>query len=219
MSLDIFYLSKKLLCLVDSEGNVPDLKTELIQNCVEEAEMIAKRMLGCTLMIREQSFVLTSVELYYGGIGDFAHDWYRAKFPHRVKHNKVSKLSSELQNEDGLRICLNQKGNGKHKRMDLVIGPKDVPISLLVRNAMFETALVAPPMGSSNKTFKTMGIVDTDQGKLFNVMDDFRFIDTHHDFIKDYNVASTKRVISGKAVGFEDDRFGQYEWNFTLVRK
>jgi len=220
MSLDIFYLSEKLLCLVDSEGNVPNVNTESIQNCVREAEMIAKRMLGCTLKIREQSFILASVELYYGGIGDFAHDWYRAKFPHKVKHNKVSKALSDIQNEEGLRIYLNQKGNGKFKRMDLVIGPKNTAITLLVRNVMLETGeMLGPLKGAPNIVLKKMGILDFDHGRKINFEDDLKFFDIHDAYVKDYHIVSKKRVIGGKDVGFSDDRFGQCEWNFTLVRK
>ena len=81
----MFYNSEKLLKLVDENGEVPSLSSREIQSCINEAEKIARRMLGCTLDIRGSQFILSSLEIYYGGIGDYAHDWYRSQYPHKVK--------------------------------------------------------------------------------------------------------------------------------------
>jgi 3-methyladenine DNA glycosylase Mpg len=214
----MFYLSKKLLHLIDEKGNLPSYNSQHVKKSIHEAEAIARRMLGCTLKVRGKKFILTNLELYYGSAGDLASDWYRSNFPNR-NAKKVSRVSSEIQFEEGLRIYLNQKGESNYKRMDLVIGPRNVAISLLLRGAVDETGKrVCSRLGNPNKLLKAMGIVDADHGRSFKKSGDLVFLDTHDQYVKDSSqILTNLRVIGGKATGFQNTQFGQSLWNFSII--
>ena len=103
--------------------------------------------------------------------------------------------------------------------MDIVIGQKNIPISLLVRNVMtLEGKLIGAKMGNPNIVLKEMGIDDDDRGKIICNDADIRFIDTHEKYIKnpEEQIKVQKRVTSSKATGFDDDRFGNFDWNFSI---
>ena len=210
----MFYNSNKLLRLVGKNGEIPSLNTKEIQASIAEAETITKRMLGGTLVVRGSKFILSSLELYYGGIGDYAHDWYRSNFLKKTANDRT-----EIQNEEGLKIYQNQRGNGRYKRMDIVIGPQGVPISLLVRNVMRPTGeLIGSNMGGPNMVLNAIGILEVDHGKSLSAENDISFIDTHSEYITrpEEQIKTMKRVIGGRACGFNDGPFGQHPWNFSI---
>lgn len=215
----MFFLSPKIENLIDyATGEVPADRAHKIKICVDEAVSIAKRMIGCTLIIRKRKFVLTSLELYYGGIGDMAHDWYRAHFPHKVS-KRCSLTQNLVVNDEGLIIYLNQKGNSNYKRVDLVLGRKDAALSILIRNVFDpdHNYHVAKKRGAPKKVVDYLGLTDSDHGKKFNCDDEFIFLDTHHHY--NWSIEQNRRVVGGKYAGFglknNNNKFGMYEWNFT----
>lgn len=68
-----FYLNKKLNHLVDDTGVAPSHKTTCAQLSAKIAAEVASRMLRYSLYVQGEEYVLTELELYYGGIGDCSH--------------------------------------------------------------------------------------------------------------------------------------------------
>lgn len=69
----MFFLSSKIQHLLDSNGQICTEKQNQLTICKESAESVALQMLGCTLVIFNKPFIITSLELYYGSIGDFSN--------------------------------------------------------------------------------------------------------------------------------------------------
>ena len=89
---NIFYLDQSVQQLIDQQVLVPEDKEHLVEPSINAANNLTKRMLDCTIEIRSKKFILTNLELYYGGIGDMAHDWYRVNFSdkYEIKSRGIS---------------------------------------------------------------------------------------------------------------------------------
>jgi hypothetical protein len=86
----MFYLNKKIKQLVNNQGEIPNELLSKVDKCISEAESTAILMLGCTLSFKGRSFIITSLELYYGGIADDAQDWYRSKgYKNTTEHSQT----------------------------------------------------------------------------------------------------------------------------------
>ena len=110
--------------LIDQNGNLPP--TSFKESITQErlALKCMETFLGCTIVIRDKFFILSGPELYYGGIGDMAHDWFRATFPNKYPvRTSYNKERSKIHLLNGPRIYLNQAGNSNYKRFDIVLGP------------------------------------------------------------------------------------------------
>ena len=214
----MFDLDSKIKQLVNEKGDVLDKGKDEISSCIDAAESLTKKMLGCTLVIRNKKFILTNLELYYGGIGDHAHDWYKANF---LGTKGVNKQRAEIQKEKGLCLYLNKPGNGNYKRMDIVVGSAGVAISLLVRNVANEDRkLIGQKDGSPNIILRknNMNILDEDHGQSLACNSIFSFINTHQEYMKNSSqIESRMRYQKGKGyVGLEGP-FGKRRWNFNLI--
>jgi len=217
----MFYLDPAVKQLVDASGNVPADKQSEVETCIQAAEAMIQRMLGCTVFIRGKKFIFSNLELYYGGIGDEAHDWYRAKFQ---KIRGISKTNTQAQLKNGLRFYLKQLSDGESKqnRMDLVVGLEGVAISFLIRNIHDESLnSVADSIdGNPAKILwpQKLAMRISDHGIDFNEHPEIEFLDTHGEYVKSRDqIIRNKRYISQKGyVGFEEGPFGQHEWNFKL---
>lgn len=204
----------ELMQLVDKNGLVSAENLKLAEQNEQLAVEIVKSMLGMTIVVRNRKFILTNLELYYGGIGDFAHDWHR-KFV--KKHNNIENTKAYAQLKKGPRIYLNQKGGGKHKRMDIVLGSEGVAISALVRNVADENGnLVGALTGAPNTTLKAMGINDQDHDKSLEENSGIYLVERHQKF----NDPSIKIETRPRAQGSDFIGFPKYNdtkaWNFSI---
>ncbi|MBP7553908.1 MAG: DNA-3-methyladenine glycosylase [Spirochaetes bacterium] len=213
-----FFLSQDLINL-DPDNNE-------INGAIKKAEEITERLLGCALIVRRKIYYISMIELYYGGIGDEAHDYFRYQ-------NEIV----NVQSQKGLKIYVSKKTNNdnmKHRRMDIVIGPQGVPISVLLRNVVCSETrknLSNSKVGQPNQIIKSfnMGIKWEDHGKeIFYNQDidnidsskEFLLIDTHEIFYKEnyiQNSVKRLRVKGGQFNGINQNfKFYNREWNFSL---
>ena len=229
----MFYLNPDVKQLVDATGKVTADKQSEVETCIQAAGAMIQRMLGCTVVIRGKKFIFSNLELYYGGIGDEAHDWHRANFQGT---RGISKENSKAQLEPGVRFYLKQLSEGKSRqnRMDIVVGDKGVAISFLIRNVLDENLNSVSDSEDGNPALllwaDKMNILKTDHGICLNEHPDFDFIDTHHEFVKSLDqITRDKRFSTQKEttpegkvktkrgyIGFNHGPFGQHEWNFKL---
>ena len=202
----------ELMQLINIDGDVPSFKKEDVNKQVDLALGVMESFLGCTIRVHGQDFILTSLELYYGGIGDMAHDWYRSRY--QEKYTKISKHSAEkthAQISEGPSFYFN--GNGLRKRCDLVVGNAGVAVSFLIRNVLDKDLIpLGTKNGQPNVVLKGMGLSDDDHGEPVEI------IDTRDEVLKGgYTINKRKRYSSGKFEGFDYDcPFAQKAWNFSL---
>ena len=221
----MFYLNPAVKQLVDAEGLVPTEKQSEIETCIKAAEEMIQRMLGCTVVIRGKKFIFSNLELYYGGIGDEAHEWHRSTFKPK---QGISKTQIEAQLNQGLRFYLRQNGKGGQNRMDLVVGLEGVAISFLIRNVHDENLQSVSKDDWGNPALlireDRMNILDEDHDSAFEDHPEIEFIDTHNQYVKSLNQITRKKRFNGGNKsgpekgysGFDDGPFGQHEWNFRL---
>ena len=203
----------ELMQLINIDGDVPSCKKEDVEKQEALALDVMESFLGCTIRVHGQDFILTSLELYYGGIGDMAHDWYRSRY--QEKYTKISKHSAEkthAQISEGPSFYFN--GNGLRKRCDLVVGNAGVAVSFLIRNVLDKDLIpLGTKNGQPNVVLKGMELSsDSDHGKPVEI------IDTRDAVLKGgYTINKRKRYSSGKFEGFDYDcPFAQKAWNFSL---
>ncbi|TNF27291.1 MAG: hypothetical protein EP319_11915 [Deltaproteobacteria bacterium] len=222
----MFYLDPAVKQLVDATGNVPNERQHEIAYCIQAAEAMIQRILGCTVVIRGKKFIFSNLELYYGGIGDEAHDWHRSTFNPK---QGISKTQIFAQLNQGLRFYLRQKGKGGFNRMDLVVGLEGVAISFLIRNVHDENHQSVSKDDSGNPALlireDRMNILDSDHDTAFEDHSEIEFIDTHDQYVKSLDQISRKKRFDANKKsgpekgysGFDDGPFGQHEWNFRLM--
>jgi hypothetical protein len=204
----------ELMQLINIDGDVPSSKKEDVEKQEALALGVMESFLGCTMRVHGQDFILSNLELYYGGIGDMAHDWYRSSF--KKQYTKKSKHSEEktlAQISKGPVFYFNKEGNGNYKRCDLVVGNAGVAVSFLIRNVLDKNLIpLGTKNGQPNVVLKGMGLMDSDH--LQNV----EIIDTRDAVLKGgYTINKRKRYSSGKFEGFDYDcPFAQKAWNFSL---
>ncbi len=198
--------------LVDKAGNIP---TELLSEVSKQEQLaleVMEHFLGCTVEIRGSKFILTNLELYYGGIGDLAHDWYRTNFPHKYQsRSRTSKENAKIQTLKGPKIYLNHASIGARTRFDIVVGPENVAVSLLVRNAMTEEyKLLGTKDGQPNVVLNKMGLVGSD------ISSELVMLDTHDRYCKNAKVEKRMRYDGTGYTGFtkyNDSKF----WNYSIT--
>ena len=204
----------ELMQLINIDDDVPSFKKEDVEKQEALALDVMESFLGCTIRVHGQDFILTNLELYYGGIGDMAHDWYRSRY--QGKYTKISKHSAgktDAQISEGPLFYFNQKGNGNHKRCDLVVGKAGVAVSFLIRNVLDENLEpLGTKNGQPNKVLKDMGLKDSDY------LQHVEIIDTRDEVLKGgYKINKRKRYSSGfKGFDYPDCPFARLEWNFSL---
>lgn len=210
----------ELAHLVDSDGEIPKEKVHLVEVNEAIAIKVVKSMLGMQLEVRGNRFLLTNLELYYGGLGDPAHDWYKANYPGKYGRTKVNKKQTEAQFLCGPRLYINQPGSAKYKykRMDIVLGKADVAVSVLVRNAVDDKfKLLGKIDGQTKIVIDRMEILDLDHGKDLTNSDVRLFERDAGLVILDSQIETQLRYQEGKFKGFP--QYGDSRrWNFSISK-
>ena len=123
MKLEIFKMQDELRNLIDGNGHLM-ASAEEIHRQESIALDLMKNLLGCAIVKNDKLFILSELELYFGGIGDMAHDWYRRSFPEKYSDGKISRTSKETSKFQAMKgpiYYYNRLGGGKHKRCDIVV--------------------------------------------------------------------------------------------------
>ena len=186
------FTSDEIGNFIDENGKPLKGKKSEIEKSIAKAEEITKHLLGCTLVVGKEKYILSMLELYYGGVGDTEHDWFRKRFkvlrkkPEMIKH-------TEIQQGKGLRIYLSSpKINhaNRHQRFDIVIGPANVAISVLVRGVLdisnSTPERIGARNGSPNTVLHALKINSKHHDQIIHLSESskFRLIDTHSKYVK-----------------------------------
>lgn len=217
--LDKQYELKNLL---DKNGDVTDMAQAQVQ--AELALQVMEYFLGCGFEIHGEKFYFTNLELYYGGIGDMAHDWYKANF--KEKYNKSvrpSKECAKIQFLKGPKFYFNHQKFQDRTRCDIVIGTEGVPVSFLVRNIVDENLnLVYEAKNEKDATNgKTSAIIQAANLTGEDLGRDLNFLDSRAEIVKqDMETIKEKRFIAGKGFsGFNDGSpWDQALWNLSITK-
>jgi hypothetical protein len=179
------FTSDEIGNFIDENGKPLKGKKSEIEKSIAKAEEITKHLLGCTLVVGKEKYILSMLELYYGGVGDTEHDWFRKRFkvlrkkPEMIKH-------TEIQQGKGLRIYLSSPTN-QYQRFDIVIGPDNVAVSVLVRGVLNSSLdRLGARNGSPNKVLHALKIKSKDHNQIIYLSKSskFRLIDTHSKYVK-----------------------------------
>jgi len=152
------------------------------------------------------------LEIYYGGIEDNAHDWYRNRFVYK-KSKYVEQTNA--QNNKGFRIFLNSMDvEDTYTRFDIVAGYEGVPVSFLIRSVWdsnFKTN--ERKNGNPHIALKTVGLKANDHDKEIGNSDIF-IEDTSKEIKRQKNLmVKMQRRINVKS-DFEEKN--HVSWNFYL---
>lgn len=173
-------LSDSLLRSIDlTTGEELPRRDNEIQSSINVIEIIADLLLGGKFIVKRTEFYISEVVIYYGGIGDIFHDWYRVKILRN--HYGVSPENVQIFEESGLKVYFNFANlnyYNKHLLMDIVVGPENVPASILVNRVID---------GNGNETtgpcltLKALNVRNEDFGKIVKedgdpFLDDFCII-------------------------------------------
>jgi len=167
---------------------------------------------GRTIEVKGRRFILTNLELYFGGIGDKSHDWYRARFPEKYdKHPRVSTELSNLILLEGPRIYQNKKSISNRTRCDIIVGPQDVAISFLIRNMLDENGNLVIPKenGGTMKIAELFNLSPNEIGSQVMIST------TPDEKYKGIHPSKKKRSIGGKYIGFVEFN-DEKEWNYNI---
>jgi 3-methyladenine DNA glycosylase Mpg len=185
-----------------------------LPGCIKAIEALTESLLGATLVVRGEEFYIRMLEIYYGGIGDPAHDWYRSRYVY-----KTSKYigQTEVQEKNGFKIYLSGNDvNDPYTRMDLVVGHEGVPASLLLRSVWDKDfKVMGEKRGSPNKILHEMGIRADDHGKEILVdgsQGDFILKDTHLEKYKENNLVTRQHCRYNVTDPFEVEN--NLRWQF-----
>lgn len=198
---------------INSLGHLVTNKDE-VQASISAAEQLGESLLGCTLNVRGNKFVIRMLEIYYGGIGDDAHDWHRTRFMY--KKSKYIEQTS-IQNEEGFKVYLSSLDvSDTYNRMDIVVGNAGVPISYLLRSVWdAELNLIGKKNGSPNIVLKAMGIQSEDHGKVIEIGNENSEIsleNTHEQIIQEKGFKIKKQ----RRINLKSDFENRYNTNWNL---
>lgn len=214
MKLEIFKMQDELRNLIDGNGHLM-ASAEEIHRQESIALDLMKNLLGCAIVKNDKLFILSELELYFGGIGDMAHDWYRRSFPEKYSDGKISRTSKETSKFQAMKgpiYYYNRLGGGKHKRCDIVVGNDGVAVSFLIRGVILEDlkTLISGP----NNALMGIGLTDEDLGKEVQLLDRREQV-----FSKNFTFQPPQmRVIGGIPKGFEyQDNYSKKLWNLSIA--
>jgi hypothetical protein len=199
---------------INDSGDVVGTTKE-IQAAIAAAEHLGEMLLGCTFSTRGEKFIIRMLEIYYGGIGDDGHDWYRTRYTYK-KSKYVDQ--TKTQSLDGFRVYLSSLDvQDNYTRMDIVAGNEGVPISFLLRSVWDSSFnLIGSKNGSPNIVLNAMGITAQDHGKCISVNEnsDLHIENTRDQIIKEHNLQKIrKRRINLKS---EFEKMHNVSWNLSL---
>ncbi len=203
--------------LINNTGEAGD--NEAKKESIQAVEALAESLLGATLSVRGNKFIIRMLEIYYGGIGDDAHDWYRTHFVYKKSKYKEH---TNIQEKEGFRVYLNSLDvEDIYTRFDIVVGNEGVPVSFLVRGAWdsdFNPVEKNIKKGNPNVVLRKMALKAEDHGKKigFNDSNSEIYIEDTSDEIKKrkgLEMKNQKRInIKSK---FEEKN--GILWNFYLT--
>lgn len=190
-----------------------------IATAIRAIEQLTESLLGTALVVRDKVFYIRMLEIYYGGIADPVHDWYRNRYVYKTSKFREQ---TDVQNERGFKVYLsNSDVQDTYTRMDLVVGEKGVPASLLLRSVWDENfQLVGEKRGSPNKILGVMGIEGDDHGEEISadaLSGKFRLLDTHDEIYKDRRLVTVQRLRHNVKDPFEKQR--NLRWQFCAEEK
>ncbi len=205
--------------LINDNGNFTGAIRDK-EDSIQAVEALAKSLLGATLCIRGNKFVIRMLEIYYGGIGDEAHDWYRTHFKTK---KSTCKEHTEVQKKEGFRVYLNSLNvDDTYTRFDIVAGNEGVPVSFLIRSVWdsnFKTN--ETKKGNPNIALKRMNLQPEDHDKKIGFNDSHCEIyieDTSDEIKKSQNlrIKKQRRINLNPKLDFEDKN--NVLWNFSLEK-
>lgn len=200
---------------IDEHGNLISAIND-VNSSINACELLGESLLGAILNIRGKKFIIRMLEIYYGGVGDDAHDWYRSRF---VYKKSGFKDHTEIQSHDGFRVYLSSLDTkNKYTRFDIVAGPKGVPISYLVRSVWDENFnIIGNKKGSPNIVLQAMGILSIDHGTLIEINNSEAKInieDTHEEILRQRELTIKRSLRINLTSDFE--KKNQVLWNLCL---
>lgn len=212
---------------IDKDGKLIGSPEE-VGKSIAAAEKVAQAMLGCTLRVKGKEFVIRMVELYYGGVADDKHDWYRDRYVY-----KTSKYvdRSAVQSMGGFRAYIASDDlEDTYNRLDIVIGNEGVPVSLLIRSMWdFDHNVIRSAKDNSSwkkgnpwVVLRSLGLDVSHHDRPIAIGSDagrseLSLQNTHDKVISQYGYQicwQTRRKKNGPLDGIIDQR--GIEWNFYL---
>jgi hypothetical protein len=208
-------------------GNLDKINKEQYDQSLKTASEIAKYLLGCSLIVKDEVFIISMVELYYGSAGDKYHDWFRNHYIYKCSKYRIR---SEVQTKKGLRTYLSLKNvENSYCRMDIVIGPKNVAVSVLIRNVINSKGkLVGKPNGNPNIILKDMKITNEDHDKEIIIIQNkiqidsksIYLLDSRADFFnknKNIKVIENHRIKLKRNNSISDfEKENNLKWNYKI---
>lgn len=189
---------------------------EEINRSILAAEQLAESLLGCTLNVRGKAFIIRMLEIYYGGAGDDAHDWYRTRFSYKTSKYREH---TSVQSHDGFSVYLSSLDvSDTYTRMDIVVGHTGVPISFLLRSVWDSSFnLIGSKKGNPNIVLNALGIRSEDHGQpidLENKNAELYLENTHEQIINDrgFQIMRQRRV----NLKSEFEEKNKVQWNLYL---
>ncbi len=214
LSLEVMMLWEGLglKSLVDQDGIVSEDQLEERDFLLSQAEKLMTRTLGCTIIVKGRKFILSNLELYYGSVGDRAHDWWRTNFS---KARGISKEHASYQFREGPRLYLKQRGKGNQNRADLIVGPEGVAISFLIRNVWDESRKrVGESIDGNPALILREGSMDIEDSMIGEIIE---LLDTHSEYVPDESdIIKCRRYIGGKGYSGFDEAFKDKLWNYRI---
>jgi hypothetical protein len=224
-----FYLDPKLENHINDKGKITEKTREGIEKSIEAALNIGRRLIGGTIVTRNKKYVLSMLELYYGSVGDDAHDWYKVNYSKNVA-NGISREQVKLQEQEGLCFYSKHRKNSNWNRIDIVVGQKGTAVSFLIRNLINikdGKSLVPNPKGGSGLVARELfseSIVEKPKIDCYKKSNScHHFYDTHEAFLKandksDKDIESKLRCVNNKHNGI-DGRYKKRKWNLSIYPK
>ena len=158
------------------------------------------------------------LELYYGGVGDPAHDWFKKRYSAK-RENPVMTKHTKVQEKKGLRIYLSSLTMNRayiRQRFDIVIGPDNVAISVLIRGVLNSSLdKIGARNGSPNKVLRKLDIKFKDHDQIIHLSKspEFSLIDTHSEYVK--NEANIYKQLRINICPCFENKYSR-KWNYSL---
>ncbi|GHU59014.1 hypothetical protein FACS189411_15340 [Bacteroidia bacterium] len=202
--------------LIDSNGSFIGTPQDK-KLSITEVESLAVSILGCTLHVHGKEFIIRMLEIYYGGIGDDAHDWYRTHFIYKKSKYKEW---TEVQTKEGFRVYLSSPDvSDAFTRFDIVVGHEGVPVSFLIRSVWdSDFKIIGAKKGSPNIILNKMELKEGDHDKIigFNNHESDIYIENTSDTVIESKELTTVKKQRRINVTSQFEEENKVFWNFSL---
>jgi len=224
-----FYLNPELKSHINVEtGEITD--HEGCKKSEKAALVIGERLLGSTLVTNEKLYIISMVELYYGGIGDDRHDWYRKNIISKGKSHgwkNAGKIEAE-----GLCFYSKLDKSSNWNRIDIVVGPAEVPVSFLLRNLITcdKKPLISRKSGGPGLTarelysealllYPKIHFEPSEEVKVKHFLFDTHEVFFNKNHMDNSDIKRKKRCINNKFDGLPgkyNNEFMEKPWNLSI---